>query len=84
MSDASFHRIYETLFGVVVAEQNAHAAAKTPTLKSAASNRLSACAGVLRLAVEVGVASVRLKTVKALLDHFIETTYLPGGASTLR
>ncbi|GAB7328560.1 hypothetical protein MBLNU13_g00514t1 [Cladosporium sp. NU13] len=80
LSDASFHRIYETLFGVVVAEQNAHAAAKTPTLKSAASNRLSSCAGVLRLAVEVGVASVRLKTVKALLDHFIETTYLPGGA----
>ena len=80
MSDASFHRIYETLFGVVVAEQKAHATAKTPTLKSAASNRLSSCAGVLRLAVEVGIASVRLKTVKALLDHFIETTYLPGGA----
>ena len=80
LSDASFHRIYETLFGVVVAEQNAHATAKTPTLKSAASNRLSSCASVLRLAVEVGVASVRLKTVKALLDHFIETIYLPGGA----
>jgi ataxia telangiectasia mutated family protein len=80
LSDASFHRIYETLFGVVVAEKNAYATAKTPTLKSAASNRLSLCASVLRLAVEVGVASVRLKTVKALLDHFIETIYLPGGA----
>lgn len=79
LSDASFHRIYETLFGVVVSEQNAYASAKTTTLKSAAANRLSSCAGVLRFAVEVGIASVGLKTVKALLDHFIETTYLSSG-----
>jgi ataxia telangiectasia mutated family protein len=80
LSDASFHRIYETLFEVVVSEQKAHATAKTTTLKSAAANRLSSCASVLRLATEVGIASVRLKTVKALLDHFIETISLPGGA----
>jgi ataxia telangiectasia mutated family protein len=79
LSDASFHRIYETLFEVVVAEQTTHATAKTSTLRSAAANRLSSCASVLRLAVEVGIASVRLKTVKALLDHFIETISLPGG-----
>jgi ataxia telangiectasia mutated family protein len=79
LSDASFHRIYETLFEVVVSEQKAHATAKTTALKSAAANRLSSCANVLRLAVEVGVASVRLKTVKALLDHFIESFLLPGG-----
>ena len=73
LADASFHRIYEVLFKIIVSEQSAYAKAKTAPLKSGAANRLSACAGVLRLAVEVGVGSVKLKTVKALLDHFIET-----------
>jgi ataxia telangiectasia mutated family protein len=79
LADASFHRIYEVLFKIIVSEQSAYAKAKTAPLKSGAANRLSACAGVLRLAVEVGVGSVKLKTVKALLDHFIETIPLAGG-----
>jgi ataxia telangiectasia mutated family protein len=79
LGDASFHRIYEVLFRIIVSEQSAYAKAKTAALKSGAANRLSASAGVLRLAVEVGVASVKLKTVKALLDHFIETIPLAGG-----
>lgn len=73
LADASLHRIYEVLFTVVINEQSAHARAKTASLKSGASNRLQSCAGALRLAVEVGVVSVKLKTVKALLDHIIET-----------
>lgn len=79
MGDASFHRIYEVLFGVVISEQAAYAKAKTTSLQSAASNRLQSCAGALRLAVELGVASVKLKTIKALLDHIIETLPTAGG-----
>jgi ataxia telangiectasia mutated family protein len=79
LADASFHRIYEVLFRIIVSEQSAYAKAKTAALKTGAANRLSACAGVLRLAVDVGVGSVKLKTVKALLDHFIETIPLAGG-----
>jgi len=79
LGDASFHRIYEVLFKVILSEQSTYAKAKTAALKSGAANRLSASAGVLRLAVEVGVVSVKLKTVKALLDHFIETIPLAGG-----
>ncbi|KAM0722478.1 hypothetical protein Q7P37_001919 [Cladosporium fusiforme] len=79
LSDASYHRIYEVLFGLAISEQAAYAKAKTTSLQSAASNRLQSCASTLRLAVEVGVASVKLKTIKALLDHFIETLPMASG-----
>lgn len=78
LGDASFHRIFDVLFGIALADQSAYLKAKTATLKTTAANRLSSCAGTLRLAVEVGVRSVRSKSVKALLDHLIETSTLPN------
>ena len=44
-----------------------------PTSKNQSGSRLSSCAAVVRLAVEVGVKKLRPKTVKALVDHITQT-----------
>lgn len=41
--------------------------------KNQSASRLSACAAVVRLAVEVGVRKIRSKTVRALIDHVTQT-----------
>ncbi|KAK3683108.1 Serine/threonine-protein kinase tel1 [Vermiconidia calcicola] len=79
LSDGSFHRIYEVLFVVAVSEQSTYVKAKTGKIRTAAEKRLSNCASALRLAVEVAVRIVKLKTVKSVLDHITETLLLPGG-----
>ncbi|GAB7358096.1 hypothetical protein MBLNU230_g0257t1 [Neophaeotheca triangularis] len=79
LGDASFHRILEVLFKVAVNEQSTYIKSKTPTTRSAAEGRLSACAGALRLAVEVGVKSLKLKSIRALLDHLMQTISIPSG-----
>ena len=79
LSDAAFHQIYEVLFRVALAEQSSYLKAKTTTTRSSSENRISAFASALRLAVEVGVRTVKLKTVKSLFDHIIQTLLVPGG-----
>ncbi|KAK5122038.1 hypothetical protein LTR85_004284 [Meristemomyces frigidus] len=79
LGDISYHRIYETLFRVAVSEQSTWLNAKTPTTRSAADTRLSNTSSALRLAVEVGTPTVRLKTIKALLDHISQTLPLSSG-----
>ena len=48
----------------------AKASART---KSLSDGRLSACASLLRLAVKIGVRTIRKKTVRALIDHITQT-----------
>ncbi|KAF2486338.1 TOR2 phosphatidylinositol 3 and 4-kinase [Neohortaea acidophila] len=79
LSDLSFHRIYEVLFGVAISEKSAFLKGKTTTTRGAAENRLSSCASALRLAVEVGVRYVRLKTVRSVLDHVSDAFTVPNG-----
>ena len=47
--------------------------ASKSTTKNVSGSRLSSCAAVVRLAVEVGVKKLRPKTVKALVDHITQT-----------
>lgn len=79
LSDTSFHRMYEALFKIAISEQSAWVKAKTPTLKSAAVNRISSASSTLRLAVEVGVATIKLKTVRAVLDHVRHSIHTSNG-----
>ena len=79
LSDDSFHAIYESLFRVAVSEVSTYLKAKATTSRTAAENRLSACASSLRLAVEVAVRIVKLKTIRSVLSHITETLTLPGG-----
>jgi serine-protein kinase ATM len=48
------------------------------SLKRQSSGRLSTCAAVLRVAVEIGVKRLKYKTVIALTDHIIQTLPTPG------
>lgn len=73
LSDKAYHRIFETLFRISRVESSNYAKRSKAPAKTIASSRLSACAGVLRIAVEVGVRKLRHKTVKALVDHVIQT-----------
>lgn len=80
LTDQTFHKVFEVLFRAALGEQSAYVRAKTATLRTSAANRLAACASALRLAVEVGVRSIKLKTVRALLDHINETLPLASGS----
>lgn len=82
LSDTSFHFCYESLFRVAVLEQSTLLKAKTTTTRSAAETRLSTCANALRLAVEIGVRTIKLKTVRSILDHLIETIITPGSTGS--
>lgn len=47
---------------------------------SNAANRLSDCASVFRLAVDLGVRKITSKTANALIDHVVETLPVAGEA----
>ena len=79
LADASFHRIFEVLFQFAVSDQSTWLKSRATVTKTAAETRLSDCASTLRLAVEVGVQALQLKTVKAVIDHVIQTLPLPNG-----
>ena len=79
VDDHSFHAIFEPLFETTVSEQSTYLKSKTFTTRNAAESRLSACASALRVSVEAGVSLIRLKTVKSVLDHVLDTLLLPNG-----
>ncbi|KAL8930642.1 MAG: hypothetical protein Q9208_000513 [Pyrenodesmia sp. 3 TL-2023] len=79
LSDKAYHQIFEALFKVAKLESSAFTRSKSNSQKSGATSRLSACANILRTLVEVGISKLRLKTVKALLDHLTQTLPSPSG-----
>ncbi|MCJ1380039.1 Serine/threonine-protein kinase tel1 [Xylographa soralifera] len=72
LNDDGFHTLFEALFRVTQGEKlnNAKTTGRT---KSQSDARLSACASLLRLAVKIGVRTIRKKTVRALIDHITQT-----------
>ncbi|KAK1033574.1 Serine/threonine-protein kinase tel1, partial [Friedmanniomyces endolithicus] len=62
LDDVSFDSIYKQLFAIVLSERSTWLTAKTTTTQSAADSRLSDAAVALRLAVELGVQSISLRT----------------------
>lgn len=74
LPDKAHHKIFEALFRIAKVESSTYArsSSRAPA-KAQAASRLSTCAGVLRLAVELGVQKLRYKTVKALVDHIVQT-----------
>ena len=77
LHDASVHRIFEVLFRVAMEDRTVYLKAATPTTRTAAAKRLSACSSALRLTVEVTTGRLRLKTLRALLDHVVQTFNSP-------
>ncbi|KAL8900186.1 MAG: hypothetical protein Q9207_005812 [Kuettlingeria erythrocarpa] len=79
LSDKAYHQLFEALFKLAKLETSTSTRSKRNSQKSGATSRLSACANVLRILVEVGIPKLRSKTVKALLDHITQTLRSPSG-----
>ena len=79
LSDKAYHQILETLFRAVKSDVSTYARATKASQKTTITSRLSACASILRTAVEVGVRKLRLKTVKAFFDHVTQTLPMSEG-----
>lgn len=79
LSDNSFLAIFETLFEIALSEKSAWLGATKPTLRSAADTRLSNVASAIRVVVECGSRTFRLKAARTLLEHVIETLPISGG-----
>ena len=76
--DDSYHTVLETVFRVAKIDKSSYARA-SKSAKSKAEGRLSACAALVRTVVEVGLRKLRYKTVKALVEHIIQTLPTAGG-----
>ena len=72
MNDKGYHILLECLFRGVRSEKLKYEKTKR-TRKNVSTTSLSACAGALRMSVEIGVRTIRFKSVKALIDHITQT-----------
>ncbi|KAL4920462.1 hypothetical protein BDW62DRAFT_6131 [Aspergillus aurantiobrunneus] len=77
MSDKVCHKIFEALFRLVSTEKSLYNRASS---KKAASSRLSSCASVIRTAVDALLRNLRIKSVRALLDHITDVLVSPESA----
>ncbi|KOS46779.1 hypothetical protein ACN38_g2263 [Penicillium nordicum] len=77
LNDKACHKIFESLFRFVAAERSIYNRAQKSTNTPSAS-RLSTCASVLRMAVDLFLRNLRIKTVRAIVDHITETLPVPG------
>ncbi|KAL6721631.1 Serine/threonine-protein kinase tel1 [Lecanora helva] len=72
INDTGYHTILESVFHVVKLEASNYVRA-TKTTRAKVESRLSACAALIRVVVEVGLRKLRYKTVKALVEHVLQT-----------
>ena len=70
--DDSYHTVLESVFRVAKTDKSNYVRA-SKSAKSKVEGRLSACAALIRTVVEVGLRKLRYKTVKALVEHIIQT-----------
>lgn len=78
LNDKACHNIFESLFRFVAVEKPVFNRAQRSNSKNPAATRLSTCASVLRIAVDIFVRNLRTKTVRAIVDHVTETIPVPG------
>ena len=72
VDDRTYHAILETVFRVTKLDISAISRASKYT-SSKIATRISAGAGLVRTIVEVGLSKLRSKTVKALIEHIIQS-----------
>ena len=72
VNDTGYHTILETVFRVVKLEASNYFRA-TKYTRPKVESRLSGCATLVRVVVEVGLRKLRYKTVKALIEHITQT-----------
>src|SRR6195952_4239387 len=74
----AWHSIFEALFNYATTERAAYLKSKS-VQRNTAHSRLTACASSMRTALELGVRKLRVKTIKAVLEHIISTLPTPDG-----
>lgn len=74
LNDKACHKIFECLFRFVTVEKWYYNRASS---KAASNTRLSTCASVLRIAVDVFLRNLRTKSIRAIIDHVTETLPVP-------
>ncbi|WPH01965.1 Hypothetical protein R9X50_00481900 [Acrodontium crateriforme] len=81
LGDDGYHILFEELFQLAVTRQSTWLKAQSSTrpTKSGSDDLLSTSAEALRTAVESGAPNIKLKTVKAVIDHVIGTVILSSG-----
>lgn len=77
-SDKACHKVFESLFRFVGLERSIYTRAQRSNSKTPSSTRLSTCALVVRTAVDIFSKNLRTKTVRAIVDHIIDTIQIPG------
>ena len=77
--DDSYHTVLESVFRVAKIDKSNYARAAKST-KTKVEGRLFACAALVRTVVEVGLRKLRYKTVKALVEHIIQTLQNSDGS----
>lgn len=78
LNDKACHKIFESLFRFVSVEKSLYNRSNS---KGASASRLSSCASVLRIAVDVFLRNLRTKSVRAIVDHITDTLLGRGSDS---
>lgn len=78
LNDKACHKIFESLFRFVSVEKSQYNRSNS---KGASASRLSSCASVLRIAVDVFLRNLRTKSVRAIVDHITDTLLGRGSDS---
>ncbi|PKX97560.1 DNA-binding protein kinase TEL1 [Aspergillus novofumigatus IBT 16806] len=75
LNDKACHKIFESLFRFISLERSLYNKASS---KGASASRLSACASVIRTAIDVFLRNLRTKSIRAIVDHITEILQVPG------
>ena len=73
LRDDAYHTIFEAIFSAVRTDKPYYLRQTAQRTKDAAARRLTACANVLRIAVENGTSAITSRTAAAVIDHVIDT-----------
>lgn len=77
LNDKACHKVFESLFRFVAAERSTYNRAQQSSKRSSAL-RLSTCASVIRIAVDLFSRNLRIKTIRAIIHHVTDTIPVPG------
>lgn len=64
--------MFEAIFRAAIKEKTLYARQQKESLKKTIGNRLSLCGSVFRLAIELGVRHIKIKTFKAAYKHIVD------------
>ncbi|RMJ22779.1 hypothetical protein PHISP_06353 [Aspergillus sp. HF37] len=78
LSDKACYKIFDSLFRFILVEKPAYARAQRSNSKGPSGSRLSACASVIRTAVDVLLRNLRTRSVRAIVYDITDTLSVPG------